>query len=210
MIEPTGHGGPASPAASDSATAPSDHSLLRRMRAGQADAATHIYLRYAARLLTLAQRQCGADLASRVDPEDIVQSVFRTFFRRAVRGHYDVPEGEVLWKLFLVIALNKVRRLGEHHRAARRDVRLTASGNRFDQALESTPARDELALTTLRLVVDEILEALPESQRAIIELRIEGHAVEEIANQTGRAKRSVERALQEFRCKLSAVIDEDS
>jgi RNA polymerase sigma-70 factor (ECF subfamily) len=187
----------------------SDHSLLRRFREGEADAATQIYLRYAGRLLALARAQRGADLASRVDPEDIVQSVFRTFFRHVARGDYDVPEGEVLWKLFLVIALNKVRSAGEHHRAAKRDVRVTKTGLGFDQALEDAAAQDEVALTMLRLVVEEILQTLPASQRAIIELRIEGYRVEEIVHRTGRATRSIERALQDFRNKLSSLIHEE-
>ena len=37
--------------------------------------------------------------------EEIVQSVFGSFFRRARSGDYDVPVGDELWKLFLVIAL---------------------------------------------------------------------------------------------------------
>src|SRR6516225_2129441 len=109
----------------------SDRSLLRRFRAGQEDAATQLYLRYAGRLLALAQAQCAPDLAPRVDPEDIVQSVFRTFFRRAAQGHYEVPEGEELWKLFLVIGLNKIRATATFHRAAKRDVGVTASGEAF-------------------------------------------------------------------------------
>jgi RNA polymerase sigma-70 factor (ECF subfamily) len=187
---------------------PSDHSLLRRFRAGQPDAATALYLRYADRLYNLAQSQCGCDLAARVDPEDIVQSVFRTFFRRVVSGDYDVPEGEELWKLFLVIALNKVRSTGEYHRAAKRDVRLTKSGVVYDEAVQNAQARDDVALETLQLVIQDILQTLPTSQRAIIELRIEGYGVEEIAKSAGRAKRFVERALQEFRGKLSSLIDE--
>jgi hypothetical protein len=34
-----------------------------------------------------------------VDAVDLVQSIFRTFFRRVRRGCYDVPDGEELWKL---------------------------------------------------------------------------------------------------------------
>jgi RNA polymerase sigma-70 factor (ECF subfamily) len=189
---------------------PSDRSLLRRFREGQPDAATQLYLRYAGRLFALAQRQRGADLAARVDPEDIVQSVFRTFFRRAARGDYDVPEGDELWKLFLVIALNKVRSTAEHHRAAKRDVRQTQAGAAFDDALRNAADRDGDALATLRMVIDDVLQTLPPSQRAIIEHRIEGCEVEEIARKTGRAKRSVERALQDFRKKLSSLIHEDA
>ena len=78
----------------NSASEPSDGSLLRRLRKGEQDAATRLYLRYARRLHGLATAQTGQDLKSRVDPEDIVQSVFRTFFRRAQEGHYEVPDGE--------------------------------------------------------------------------------------------------------------------
>ena len=79
---------------------------------GHDDAATQLYLRYAHRLRALAVRQTADDLKTRIDPEDIVQSVFRTFFRRVCRGEYSVPEAEQLWKLFLVISLNKVRGVG--------------------------------------------------------------------------------------------------
>jgi hypothetical protein len=46
--------------------------------------------------------------------------------------------------------------------------------------------------------------------RAIVELRIEGHEVEEIVARTQRSRRSVERALQEFRARLREVISEDA
>src|SRR4051812_37943280 len=92
---------PRNPPASEPEPA-SDRSLLRQFRQGEKDAPTELYLRYAARLRALAEKQSGADLARRVDPEDIVQSVFRTFFRRAAHGQYDVPQGEEIWKLLLV------------------------------------------------------------------------------------------------------------
>jgi RNA polymerase sigma-70 factor (ECF subfamily) len=187
---------------------PSDQSLLSRFKRGQADASTRLYLRYAGRLHALAARQSGADLARRVDPEDIVQSVFRTFFRRASQGEYVVPDGEEIWKLLLVIALNKVRAAAAHHRAAKRDVGRTAGGDALDHAAGAESGRDETGLAILRMVVDEALAQLPEAQRQMIELRIEGHEVEEIARQTGRSKRSVERVLQEFRKHLGGLIRE--
>jgi RNA polymerase sigma-70 factor (ECF subfamily) len=187
----------------------SDRSLLRRVRSGQPDAATELYLRYAERLQALAAGQCAPDLAPRVDPEDIVQSVFRTFFRRVARGQYDVPEGEELWKLFLVIALHKIRSTASFHRAAKRDVRLTTTGLPEALAGRQLAAPDETARTTLCLVIDELLDELPSSMRAIVELRIEGHEVEEIASRTQRSRRSVERALQEFRTRLSDLLRED-
>ncbi|HEV3263089.1 MAG TPA: sigma-70 family RNA polymerase sigma factor [Gemmataceae bacterium] len=188
---------------------PSDRSLLRRFRGGQPDAATELYLRYAERLRALAARQCAPDLAPRLDPDDIVQSVFRTFFRRVAQGQYNVPEGEDLWKLFMIIALHKVRSAATFHRAAKRDVRATATGLSDEISGENLVARDGMALATLRMVIDEVLDALPPSMRSIVESRIEGYEVEEIARRTQRSRRSVERALQEFRARLSPLIRED-
>jgi RNA polymerase sigma-70 factor, ECF subfamily len=186
-----------------------DGTLLRRLQHGQVDASTELYLRYAERLLALTAAQSSPDLARRVDPEDIVQSVFRTFFRRASLGHYTVPDGEEIWKLLLVIALNKVRATGAFHRAAKRDVRRTAGGEAFDRAVESQHGRDGSALDFLRIVIEELLEGLPEAHRRIIELRIEEHEVKDIAETVRRSKRSVERVLQDFRQRLDALIGED-
>ena len=190
-------------------TALSDRSLLRRFRGGQPDAATELYLRYAARLRALAAGQAAPDLAPRLDPDDIVQSVFRTFFRRAAKGQYDVPEGEDLWKLFMIIALHKVRSAATFHRAAKRDVRATGASLTDAATDPHLAAPDEQALATLRMVIDELLGALPPSMRTIVELRVDGHDVEEIARRTQRSRRSVERGLHEFRARLRPLIRED-
>jgi RNA polymerase sigma-70 factor, ECF subfamily len=187
-------------AAACSLEAPSDHSLLRRLRGGDQDAATQLYYRYAHRLLALAEKNRSSDLASRVDAEDIVQSVFRIFFRRAADGHYDVPAGEDLWKLLLVLALNKIRAQRVHHRAAKRDARLTAP---LDQPVA---ARGNVAAAHLEVVVREALEHLPPPNRGMVELRLAGHEVAEIARQTERSKRTVERVLQESRKLLGELL----
>ena len=192
------------------ANGPSDESLLRRFCSGQDDAATDLYVRYAKRLEALAKAQSSRSLAARFDPEDVVQSVFRTFFRRARRGEYDIPPGDELWGLFLVIALNKIRKLGTYHRAAKRDVRLTAGPAQLQQPAAGEQATDEMAYHMLRMVVDDLLQDLPEIQRKMIERRIEGHDIASIASLTERSKRTVERTLQNFRSKLGELIYTDN
>jgi RNA polymerase sigma-70 factor, ECF subfamily len=208
MVTP-GSEGSSSPQDSPSPEDVSDRTLLRRFQQGQTDASTELYIRYAQRLMAVAASQTSSDLAQRVDPEDIVQSVFRTFFRRATLGQYTVPEGEELWKLLLVIALNKIRATGAFHRAEKRDVKRTSGGESYELAIQSESGHDETALSLLRMVVEELLQDLPEAHRKIIELRIEGHEVNEIATAVQRSKRSVERELQEFRQRLQALIAED-
>jgi RNA polymerase sigma-70 factor (ECF subfamily) len=119
------------------------------------------------------------------------------------KGDYDVPDGEDLWKLFLVIGLNKIQAKGAFHRAAKRDVRASVGGNELDYATEES---DATSLSILQMSIDEVLAELSPSHREIIQLRIEGHEVAEIAGRIGRSKRSVERILQEFRKQLAAMI----
>jgi RNA polymerase sigma-70 factor (ECF subfamily) len=186
---------------------PSDHSLLQRYRHGSEDAATQLYLRYAQRLRGLARAQLAPALLQRLDVDDIVQSVFGSFFRRARQGYYDVPGGEELWRLFLVMALHKIRGQAAYHRAAKRDVGRTEGEASGAAALEQAEGGDGGALAFLHLVIDEALGRLNPVQRQMVELRIEGYAVAEIAERTGRAKRTVERLLQEARERLGQSLD---
>lgn len=189
---------------------PSDRTLLRKFREGNQDAASEIYLRYAKRLQATARNQTAGDLAVRKGAEDIVQSVFRTFFRRVAVGQYDVADGEDLWKLFLVIGLNKIRSAAEFHHAQKRDVRKTrAVDSDLYRALTSRNSDEQIALVVLQMTIEDILGKIPEQNRELVRLRIEGHSVEEIAEQTGRALRSIERILQKFRKLLREEIEVD-
>jgi RNA polymerase sigma-70 factor (ECF subfamily) len=181
--------------------------LLVRFRAGEQDAATALYLRYAKRLQSLARKQTASDLARRFDPDDVVQSVFRTFFRRVAQGHYDIPAGDELWRLFLIISLNKVRDLAAFHRAAKRDVAATVGVAGSSSAQAATT--DGEALAALQMVIDDTLARLPDVQRRMVELRIEGHDVAAIATHTQRSKRTVERVLQQFRDQLQQMLSDD-
>ena len=186
---------------------PSDRSLLRRFRRGSADAADLLYRRYAHRLHALVRAKRPLDLANRVDDEDIVQSAFKSFFRGVNCGSYDVPAGQELWHLLLVITLHKIRAKGVFHRAAKRDVRLTVGGDgieRYPDGLRS--AHDTYVL--LKLAVEEALERLPAHYQSVVQLRMEGYEVTEIARETGRSRRSVERILQECRQKLGKLLED--
>jgi RNA polymerase sigma-70 factor (ECF subfamily) len=185
----------------------SDSSLIRRFRSGEDDAATKLYKRYAERLQRLAQRNTALDLTRRFDADDVVQSVFRTFFRRVRTGLYDLPAGDELWRLLLVISLNKIRTLAVFHRAQKRSVGSTVAPDSELLSQLSTGNTDEVALASLKMVIGEVLDNLPDVQQRIIVRRIEGCQVEEIAAETGRSKRTVERVLQEFRQRLREIID---
>ena len=181
-----------------------DKDLLQRFRTGEEDAATALYRRYAIRLLRLAEKKTDAKMASRIDPEGVVQSVFRTFFRRVSKGQYEVGDGDSLWNLLLVISLNKLKKEVTKQRTAKRDISKTYSLEDSDQRIVDSN-EDEAALV-LKMTIEELLGDLSESERQIIELRIAGHDINHIASETGRAKRSVERILHAFRIRLQETI----
>ncbi|HEV3202845.1 MAG TPA: RNA polymerase sigma factor [Gemmataceae bacterium] len=188
---------------------PSDEVLLGRIKAGDQDAATQLYTRYVTRLRALAKAKCSTALSRRLDADDIVQSVFRMFFQGVRQGFYDVPAGDDLWKLLLVMSLNKIRTKGAYHRAAKRDVRLTNTIEDADTPFENHSASGYQSQGLMEIVVKEALEHLDPRQREMVEMRVQGLEIAEIADMTGRSKRTVERNLQEVRDKLRNLLFQD-
>jgi RNA polymerase sigma-70 factor, ECF subfamily len=178
---------------------PTDKSLLRRFRSGDDGAAADLYRRYAGRLRALASAQCAMDLRVRFDADDIVQSVFRTFFQGLRESAYEVPEGQELWGLLFVIALHKIRNQANFHRAAKRDIGQTVGG----EFLTTHFASDEASLNYLLVLIEDEVKEYPPVNRQIVRMRIEGYEVGEIVRATGRSRRTVERVLQNFRQRLS-------
>src|SRR5262245_24535885 len=61
---------------------------MQRLRAGEDDAAREVFERFARRLVLLARARFDKQLAHRVDPEDVVQSAFKSFFIRQREGNF--------------------------------------------------------------------------------------------------------------------------
>jgi RNA polymerase sigma factor (sigma-70 family) len=186
---------------------PTDRALLRQTRDGRGEAFAFLYRRYARRLRAVIWSQTSRVLAPRFDPEDVVQDVFSAFFAEVVTGRRDVSEGQDVWGLLVVIALNRVRALANWHRAARRDVRRTLGGNLSERLVGSVPAAEEWPLVELRIQTGEVLGQLTPTERRVVELRIEGHDVAAIAARVRVSTRTVERFLHRFRRRLRTQSD---
>lgn len=173
--------------------------LLNRLSENDELAAMEVFSRYSQRLLTAARQRLATSLSARVDPEDIVQSTFKSFFRRAGNGGYFAPESGDLFNLLVVIAMRKINARADQHLAASRDIRRTKSSH----DLPIADLQDEQGLRELCLTIDDLCAGLAEVQRAIILARLEGYSVNEIAQRCSKSKRTVERELQNFREILS-------
>src|SRR5262245_38849503 len=71
---------------------PKGQALMQLLGAGDEEAARQVVDRYIDRLVALARQRLSQRLASRVDPEDVVQSVFRTFFVRVRAGQFHIAD----------------------------------------------------------------------------------------------------------------------
>lgn len=186
--------------------------LVDLYRQGDQEAARLLFARYVGRLTSLAQSRLSGKLARRLDAEDVVQSAYRSFFVGARDGRYELRESGDLWRLLAVITLNKLRRKVEHHTAGKRNVdherHAGASDERplYDDALTREPSPVE-ALA----VVEEaelLTRGLTEEQKRMVELRLQGYLIEEIAVQTSRSERTVRRVLEKVKQDLEQRLED--
>jgi RNA polymerase sigma-70 factor (ECF subfamily) len=181
----------------------SEQALLDLWRRGDQDAARKIVERYLDRLLHLARTRISQRLASRVDPEDIVQSVFRTFFVRLKDGRFVFADQDDLCKLLMRITLHKTLRQVAFHKAAKRDpsMEVERGEHHHEQLLalldrEPTP---EAAVAFLDQL-EHFFGRLEPLQRQILEMRMQGFTNDEIAARLDlRYERKVRRVLERIR-----------
>jgi RNA polymerase sigma-70 factor (ECF subfamily) len=179
--------------------------LVTRWQAGDEQAAQELFRRYADRLVNLAQNRLSNRLALRVDAEDVVQSVYRSFFTNARAGRYVLEQSGDLWRLLVVITLNKVRGQAVHHYADKRAVEkerpLAASCADWHGLPVDTLAREPTPLDAAAFAdeVAQIMQQLEAGPRQMFELRLQGYTLEEIAEECNRSVRTVKRVLSHIR-----------
>lgn len=182
--------------------------LMNRLRAGDEPAASEIFHLYGRRLIALAGQRLNATIRQKVDPEDVLQSVFRSFFRRHAEGTLEVSDWNSLWALLTVITLRKCGHQIEHFTAARRDVQRETQPHSDDssatwQGIARDPTPSEAAM--LAEMVEQLVEGLDERDRDIVELTLQGASIGEISDQIRWSQRTVSRVLDRVRRRLERI-----
>jgi RNA polymerase sigma-70 factor (ECF subfamily) len=193
---------------------PSSQVLLEQLRAGDARAAAAIFQRFARRLVGLARVRLDERLRQKVDAEDVVQSVFRSFFGRSARGEFEFANWEGVWGLLVLLTVRKCGRRALHFQAERRDVRREVPGGgddstaeaRFIEAIADEPTPEEAAL--LAETTEEIMRRLRgDKDRQIFELSLQGYSIPEISANVGHYERGVERVRATIKKLLEEMLD---
>lgn len=181
---------------------PDSDDLIDRCRGGDEDAAKTLFDAYVERLLPLARRRISQRLSSRVDAEDIVQSVFRTFFARLKDDRFEIANQDDLFRLLVRITVHKTLRQIAHHKAAKRDPsqELGQSDSAHEQLLQLLASEPTPEATVSFLdQLEHFMSHLPEADRQILQLRMEGYSTEEIAQKIGSYDRKIRRVLERIR-----------
>jgi RNA polymerase sigma-70 factor (ECF subfamily) len=169
--------------------------FLARLRGGDDAAARELFGRFAHQLIALALRHIDTGLRHKVDPEDVVQSVYKSFFVRYGAGNLEVVNWNSLWGLLTLITVRKCAERAAYHRAECRDANREVSGPRVEEAapwlepLGREPTPHEAAV--LSETVGQLFAALDEEERPVLELSLQGYTTREISERLGRAERTV-------------------
>jgi RNA polymerase sigma-70 factor (ECF subfamily) len=183
--------------------------ILRRWELGEDGAADEIHRRYAQRLSKLAEKEIGRRLQRRLDADDILQSVFRTFFRRTARGDFAIDHSGALWNLLVRITLAKIRGQAEDHQAGKRSMAA-------EESLDGESSPHEAA--GLRAGPEEVVGLIDEIETVlarfkppgpqIFYLHLQGHTNTEIATQTGCTRRLVSLTLERIKDQLHRRLED--
>lgn len=164
------------------------------------------------RLVPLAFAKIDRMISSKLDPEDIVQSVFRNFYTELNRGKLKPASWEEMWLILAKMTVWNCGHKNAHYRTKARNIRLESpleaeartkaspsgsSGNPEDEAI-------------LHDTLEKVLGLLPGEQfRSIFLQSLRGLSPAEIAENLHISKRTVERSKMEIRETLLQVSEKD-
>ena len=179
---------------------------IRGFRENDDSAVVDFWSRYEERLRRLAERNLSDRMKRRIDADDVVQSAFRTFLRRAGQDEFELRDRQNLLSLLTTITLNKIRQKVRHFAAQKR-------GGDSDQYFETmadlggdTPTPDEEA--ALR-EIEELLRGFDEEQQQVVDLKLQNHTNEEIARRMQCSERTVRRMIKRVEQNFEKLIRED-
>ncbi len=175
--------------------------LLEMYQAGENDAATVLFDRYVARLIALARSRIGARLRRRIDPEDVIQSAYRSFFVHARVGEYQLQKTGDLWRLLAGITLHKLYGQIEKHTAGKRSIDREAPPD----TILATATVPEPSPSEVVAIIEELsllIQDLPPEERLVLTASLQGQENAEISSTIGKSERTVRRLLANARNKL--------
>ena len=174
--------------------------LLERIKNGDVQAQHQVFDEYVLRLLGLVRHRLSKKFTRRIDADDVVQSAYRSFFNGVHDDRFAIENSGDLWRLLAAITMNKMQKQIVSHSAEKRSVHReqTLQMQMADSCCEiplksistEPTTEDEAALSEeIALLTRE----LSQQQCEMLELRLAGFHIDEIALQIACSERTVRR-----------------
>jgi DNA-directed RNA polymerase specialized sigma24 family protein len=173
------------------------------------EAARQLWLRFSIQLAAEVRRRLNARILRRAGMDDLLQSLFASFFAAAPRSNGPPRDRTELWRLLVHFTMCKVASTTHFHRAQRHDFRrerpladmVADADGSWPRPFEPADFRalgpaDEAAA---RMEFARLLGQLPVDLREVFVMRLEGYTNAQIGAQIGRVERTVELKMRTIR-----------
>lgn len=159
--------------------------LLSAARAGDESAMEKLILQYEPELRMVAKNRLGVALRPHLDTIDLVQSVHRTIMIGLRDKRFDISSPQNLLALAITIVQRKAAKQWRH---LKRQQRLSEHEVPHNQLVERILSLREKGIGNIsdierRDLISQWLEKMDDSERRLIELRLEGFSTVEIAQE---------------------------
>ena len=177
------------------------------------EASRALFEQFSQRLIGLARCHLDARLKNKVDPEDVVQSAYKSFFLRYSDQTLATQGSEALWSLLTLITLRKCADRARYYQADCRDVNqeagtpLAGEQEFWREAVSREPTPEHAII--LAETVEKVLREVGDDERQVVELSLQGYSTQEISEQLSRAERSVRRLRERVRKFLEQLQEAD-
>lgn len=158
--------------------------FIARIREGDEQAAAELVQVYE----PLIRREVRIQIRDRrlyrlFESRDVSQSVLGSFFVRAALGEYDLETPGHLVRLLVAMTRNKVATAAQRQHRQRRDQRRTTGPDDLEHVVDTGPSPSEQI--SRQELLARFRAGLTEEERAIAELRKDGHGWVEITERLG-------------------------
>jgi DNA-directed RNA polymerase specialized sigma24 family protein len=178
--------------------------LIGHLKDGDREASQQLWDAYFGRLVRLAQSRLRGAARHGADEEDVVVSVFESFFRRTEQGRFpQLQDRDDLWKLLFVLTVRKAINHVHH------ETRQSRGGGRIRSLtdLEDLSARELMCIepspdfaAQMTEECQNLLDRLGDpTLRVVAVWKMEGYTNREIANRLDCVEQTVERKLRSIR-----------
>ena len=157
---------------------------------------------YRARLCQLVEREMNRRFRRKEDPEDVVQSAFRTFYRRNALGEFYIDSSVDLWRLLETITRRKILKHVEKLGAGKRDPKREEYPD-GDDLRGRGPTPEEAAIAAD--LMETVLTGLDETYVQVFHMRLQNCTEEEIAAELGCTRSFVRTRLDRIRQRLQRL-----